>query len=72
MDFARSTSFLKNRNFKILIAGDGPERDSINAELKRSGMIEHTIFLETYLTEMPNFTGLQTFQFYPHIWKQQA
>ena len=29
-------AFLKNRDFKILIAGDGSERDSIVVELKRS------------------------------------
>jgi glycosyltransferase involved in cell wall biosynthesis len=55
LDFAQSTSFLKNRNFKILIAGDGSERDSIVGELKRSGMFDRTIFLGNVSnTEMPN------------------
>lgn len=55
LDFAQSTSFLKNRDFKILIAGDGSERDSIVVELKRSGMFDRTIFLGNVSnTEMPS------------------
>ena len=45
MDFAESLKFIDNLNFKVLIAGDGPERSIITRCLKNSRMLERTIFL---------------------------
>ena len=45
LDFASSTAWFNDLQVRIVIAGDGPEKDVIKSELTKHDMLEKTIFL---------------------------
>lgn len=52
--FARALGLLRDRAFRVVIAGDGPERGSMRAILSATGMLDRVVFLGAVLnTEMP-------------------
>ncbi|MEI8394970.1 MAG: glycosyltransferase family 4 protein [Rhodospirillaceae bacterium] len=54
MGFAQALTRLGDLRFRVLIAGDGPERAPMSAELAAAGMLDRVIFLGAVAnTEMP-------------------
>jgi glycosyltransferase involved in cell wall biosynthesis len=43
--FARALGPLHDRKFRVIIAGDGAERDAMHAVLAENGMLDRTLFL---------------------------
>jgi glycosyltransferase involved in cell wall biosynthesis len=54
VDFARALTHLKALSFRVVIAGDGVEREAMTAILGEAGMLERVLFLGSVAnTEMP-------------------
>ncbi|HUO94284.1 MAG TPA: glycosyltransferase family 4 protein [Rhizomicrobium sp.] len=53
--FARALGPLKDRSFRVVVAGEGAERTAMEAILSENGMLERTIFLGSVAnTDMPD------------------